>query len=49
MHKMVKPSGVEVEVNENSVEYAKSLGWKLKPEDKPKRGRQSGNSAERNK
>lgn len=31
----VKPSGVELDVNEASVKTAESLGWKLKVE-KPK-------------
>ncbi len=31
MHKLVKPSGQEVEVNDNSLAYALSLGWKKKP------------------
>ena len=26
--KYVKPNGTEIEINENSVEYAESLGWK---------------------
>lgn len=46
MHKLVKPNGVEVEVNDNSLEYALSLGWKKAEEKasaKPKRGRPSGN------
>ena len=30
MHKLVKPNGEEVEVNDNSLEYALSLGWKKK-------------------
>lgn len=30
MHKLVKPEGQEVEVNDNSLEYALSLGWKKK-------------------
>tara|TARA_R110002096_G_scaffold202758_7_gene387511 strand:+ start:863 stop:1009 length:147 start_codon:yes stop_codon:yes gene_type:complete len=33
--KMLKPSGVILEVNKPSVEYALSLGWKeVKPESK---------------
>ena len=32
MNKLYKPSGQEVEVNDNSLEYALSLGWtKKKP------------------
>lgn len=31
----VKPSGIELEVNDSSAETAISLGWKLK-EEKPK-------------
>lgn len=30
MHKLVKPNGQEVEVNDNSLEHALSLGWKKK-------------------
>jgi hypothetical protein len=30
MKKLYKPSGQEVQVNETSLEYAKSLGWKEK-------------------
>jgi|TARA_R110000803_G_scaffold46383_3_gene97348 hypothetical protein len=26
--KMIKPSGIEVEVNDNSISFAKNLGWK---------------------
>ena len=26
----VKPNGAEIEINKDSVEYAKSLGWKPK-------------------
>lgn len=26
--KYIKPNGTEIEINENSVEYAESLGWK---------------------
>ncbi len=34
MHKMKKPSGAEVEVNESSLEYALILGWKKVAEKK---------------
>ena len=27
MHKLYKPSGVEVEVNDSSLEFALGLGW----------------------
>lgn len=30
MHKLVKPNGQEIEVNDTSLEYALSLGWKKK-------------------
>ena len=50
MHKLVKPNGVEVEVNDNSLEYALSLGWKKAEEKaKPKRGRPSGNGTKSDK
>lgn len=26
----VKPNGTEIDVHDNSIEYAKKLGWKLK-------------------
>lgn len=29
----VKPSGVEVQVNEYSAQFAQDLGWKLKTDD----------------
>ena len=29
-HKMIKPSGVEVDVNDASLGYALSLDWKVK-------------------
>jgi hypothetical protein len=32
----IKPNGIEIEINENSVPYAKELGWKPKPKAKPK-------------
>ena len=38
----VKPSGVEVEVNDNSADVAKDLGWvkkKGRPSFKPKSGK----------
>jgi len=36
MHKLYKPDGQEVEVNDDSLEYALSLGWvKKKPTKKP--------------
>lgn len=32
-----KPNGKEIEINDNSVEYAESIGWKLvKPKAKTK-------------
>lgn len=35
MNKLYKPSGHEVEVNDNSLEYALSIGWtKEKPKAK---------------
>lgn len=36
MHKLVKPNGTEVMVNEQSLSYALSLGWKKKQTRKPK-------------
>ena len=30
MKKMIKPSGVEVDVDEASLEHAQKLGWKIK-------------------
>lgn len=32
MHTLYKPSGKAMKVNENSLEYAKSLGWLPKAE-----------------
>ena len=32
MKKMIKPSGVVVDVDEASLEHAQKLGWKLKKE-----------------
>jgi hypothetical protein len=38
MNKLYKPNGVEVEVNNNSLEYALSIGWtKKKPVKKAKK------------
>ena len=38
MHKLYKPSGAEVEVNDDSLEFALGLGWtKKKPEKKTKK------------
>jgi len=50
MIKMQKPSGTIVEVNEKSLEYAKSLGWVEVADEqpKPKRGRKRGNSKNTN-
>ena len=48
MHKLVKPSGAVVEVNDNSLEHALSMGWKKHTENKQK-GAPSGNSKRRNK
>lgn len=31
MHKLYKPNGQEVSVNENSLKYALSIGWTDKP------------------
>lgn len=35
MHKLYKPNGQEVEVNDQSLEYALSLGWKKTKPAKP--------------
>jgi len=36
MNKLYKPNGVEVTVNDNSLDYALSIGWtKKKPVKKP--------------
>jgi hypothetical protein len=32
MHTLIKPSGVKVQVNSESLEYALSLGWKPETE-----------------
>ena len=32
LHKLIKPSGQEVTVNDNSLEHALSIGWTKKPE-----------------
>lgn len=36
MHKLYKPNGQEVEVNNKSVEYALSIGWTTKKPTKKK-------------
>ena len=37
MHTLYKPNGTEIQVNDNSLEYALSLGWtKKKPTKKAK-------------
>ena len=41
----LKPSGVEVEVNDNSVDVAESLGWK-KIGESPKEGGESEGESE---
>ena len=33
-HKMIKPSGVELSVDDASLEYALSIGWKIKKAEK---------------
>ena len=46
MNKLYKPDGKEIEVNDNSLEYALSLGWaKEDPTKKsPKKAPKNGNS-----
>ena len=47
MHKLYKKNGTEVEVNDNSLAYALSLGWtKANP---TKKAVKSGNSTKRSK
>ncbi len=36
-HKMIKPSGVEVDVNDASLSYALSLDWKIVKKAEPKK------------
>lgn len=46
MPKFVKPSGIVLEINENAIEYVKTLGWKEykkpKPKAKPKKAKDNG-------
>lgn len=46
MHKLIKPSGVQVEVNDNSLAYALSLGWKKLEEAAPKKSKKPAKKAE---
>jgi hypothetical protein len=46
--KFKKPSGAIVEVNQNSVEAALSLGWKELKDTPKTKGRKSGNSKDSN-
>lgn len=49
MHKLVKPDGQVVEVNDNSLEYALSLGWKKQQAQSNQKGAKRGNSKHSNK
>lgn len=44
MHKLEKPDGTIVEVNDKSLEYALSLGWKPVKEAKKRGSRNSANT-----
>lgn len=51
MHKMKKPDGTILEVNENSLKWAEALGWELVKETKKPaatKGRKRGNSTDDN-